>query len=181
MAIKHFSEIAFRIIRFMQSGTKSVLRMGDKLKSWEDITWLQVTKNPDVQVGYDTRGLKRYKELDFYVYFKGKCVGGISFHFNSNNEVPRQVRNLFKGRVVAVPHVAMAESFRGLGYPTMIYGLALKKKMVLASDHHSADAAGLWEAVARKYGAKIAYASEENRWQLSDTPIGEDDWKIMFR
>lgn len=184
MAIKPFDETAFRVVRFSKGEAKGVLRHGDNLRRWEDIVVLpKASKSPDVEIGYDKRSLKRYGELEFYIYFRTKCVGSVSFHYAGGqySEIPKQLKKLFPNKKHAIPHVVMDASFRGLGYPSMLYALALKKGAVLMSDHHSADAAGLWEGIARKYKAKIAYSSEANGWQLSDTPLGgEDEWKIMY-
>jgi hypothetical protein len=182
MAIKPFDEIAFRVVRFSKGNAKGVLDYGARRRSWGDLKFIP-TKRPDVEIGYDPKSLKRYGELDFYVFFNQKCVASVSFHYAGGQytEIPKELLKLFRGKKAAVPHVVVAENFRGLGYPSMLYAMALKKGAVLMSDHHSSDAAGLWEGIARKYKAKIAYASEASGWQLSDTPLGGDsEWKIMY-
>lgn len=171
MAIKQM-ELAFQFTRFSEGNVKRLMRWGSLLRERGELKYVS-TKSPDVEVGYEYR----HSNLEFYVFLQGKCVGNVTFDYQ---DTPKELRRLFKGKKVATPHVGFLPSMRGLGYPSMIYGLALKHGTVLASDHHTQSAAGLWEAVARKYNAKIAYTSEVNGWKLSETSVDEDDWKVMY-
>lgn len=179
MAIKKMV-LSFQYVKFSEARLKSLLQRGNWMrKHYADEMKFVPTKHPDVEIGYKLEGWGKDKAIEFFIYYLKKCVGNVTFDY-ADGMSEKPLRRLFRGRKIAVPHVGFDKSFRGLGYPSMLYGLALKKGTVLVSDHHTPEAAKLWEAVARKYKAKLMYTSEYNSWQLSPTPVDPDEWKVMF-
>lgn len=143
-------EVAYRTVGpLSQKTSNDLLSEGDLYR--KHLKYIP-TKDRRIEVGYERDG----NGLDFYVFLDGRCEGNVSFKTDLEDELTlskeqaQQVRSLFKGTVVVVPHVLM-RGLKGLGYASFIYTKALTSGMTLITGEHTADAVGLWESLSRKF------------------------------
>lgn len=107
------------------------------------------------QVGYLLEKTYGSIEYDFFIFCENKCIALVQFE---QENYLRSVWNINK-RNLLMPHATIDEEYRGNGFASFFYTLALKAGFTLVGIKHTVAASQLWERVAFNNKATILHHS----------------------
>jgi hypothetical protein len=149
------------------------IRIGDKLRI-KHPELLQPTKDPRV----DYLTAKNPGWTSWYFYMEGKCGAYVEME-KPQGFLFEELSKWLRTKKLLTPH-SSATSLRGLGYPTFLYQMALKAGNILVTQQHTPAAFKLWEAIARKTGARILYVNPVARTVYEKPRMGDMILKVMM-
>jgi hypothetical protein len=90
-------------------------------------------------------------EYDFFVFSEDECIAVVQFE---RVDYLRKIWNI-KNKNLLIPHSTIHPSYRGRGFSTFFYSLALKAGFTLVSQKHTVNASDLWRSIALKNNTSV--------------------------
>lgn len=102
----------------------------------------------------------------WWFFYKGRCVVYVGAIAPSIRILAGLKRLGIKKSLTM--HSASSSNFRGKGYVSFVYAAALRKGYTLVTSNHTPQAGKLWEALAERMKATIAYYDETEKTLYSE-------------
>ena len=160
---------SFKLRRgFSETNVEDQLRFGSYLRKAGKLKFL-TTLSKDIEIGFQLTPTS----LQFYLFDKiesiwvwqntpYRCFGSVCLEKPSAKNLTELFQK-FKRTKFLIPHSTMLTGYRGLGYPSFIYSLYIRKGYCLISEKHTTAAAILWDSVAKKNGIEVLHYEPRTR------------------